>query len=107
MAERHFGPIRTVVSLRTIIWKEGGFRRNYAEIGYLAQVVLYEFEKLERDDRNGIVPTEVRLQDILELHRKVMKLKEVNEKVYLRKADALKKPHSYYLSIQSRRHSRR
>lgn len=107
MAERHFGPIHSVVNLRTIIWKEGGFRRNYAEIGYLAQVVLYEFEKLERDDQNGIVSTEVRLQDILELHRKVMKLKEVKEQEYQGKPKTTLKPHSYYLSIQRRRSGRR
>ena len=102
MAERHFGPIHTVVNLRTIIYKEGGLRTNYSEIGYLAQVLIYEIGKIEEDSRNGISPKETQLQDLLTLHRSVMKLKEMKDSEERHKLKILKKPNSYYLSIQKR-----
>jgi hypothetical protein len=79
LMERHFGPIGTVINLRSIIWKEGGLRSNYADIGNLARVVISAMEDLEKDERDGIMIYESSLQDVLRLHRNVMKLKEVRD----------------------------
>ncbi len=107
MSERHYGPINTVCNLKAIIRKEGGLRPGYGKIAYLAQVLLDSLEEVAELERSGVPFLETRLQDLLLLHRKVMKIKEMKEQEYQGKPKTSLKPHSYFLSIQRRRSGRR